>query len=1072
MTSSASQPYSVDWRYIKKVWREITASEYLKEKIDAIPEVVDNVHDRSTDKALSANQWRLLQDQIDELKTPWKFLANWNSATWLSEISLSTNPYVYSNWDYFVVTNVSNTTNYKPNWIMYTDWVASDVEETDAVSIDDRYMFNWNDWVLIPTSQKQISVDQALSSTSTNPVENRVIKAKLDSMDADIEDKANASSGATWEQPAWNPGDIYVDEDEDKIYIKWVDSWKDISEWWWGGWETYTAWEWIEITEDNVINCTVEWDVYTEWEWIEITEENEIKLRGEKDIEVLSDTKQTISLDQYKVNNYEAIQVPYWKYVYREWAYSYKIPVWDMRKLELKTKANWWYISFLRTCNIADWERLDYVSWFKTMLYEWNTTTWLWIPTWAQYVFISWKAWENLVDYWPSYLKSINAETETLSLIERTDSVEDYIADNKWYRWKIISIMWDSISTFRWYMPEADWYNITHRIYYPKDFLNDVNDTRWLKLIKNLWAKLWVNESFSWSKVVNTDSTSEALYKECMASVTRITNMWANWTPDVILFYWWTNDIWWTIPVWTFNSSINYNTTDLTTTAWSTFADWYKDAIMRMQYFYPMAKIIVLLPAYAADGKYTMAKLDSFNDMIKLICDYFWVQYFDLRACWINRQNIDMTMWDARVHPNVLWADIIEKYIRTNLLWTYELTPWENVTYPIWFDLAEWVTVDKSYLRAVSAWSKLEVTLNSLDALSVTVTMWWVDISSSYNPNTNKITINSVTWEIDIVAATSTTTYQYTVNHYQQNLDWSTYPETPTLSESLSAIAWTVVSPMTQSYTWFTSPSAQTVTIDQSWIVVDYYYTRNSYTLSFNTNWWSSAPSETVYYWADIESLLPTVTKTWYYLPEDISQAWDDIPSSFTMPAEDLEISAFWVPDWVVPETTWYSTWIATWSWKISWSWVKELWTWSHAYTNNYFWRDWTKTINTMRFESKLSSWYMEISWADTIWQPRTLPVISKNFTSSDKSWNIVTIKFTKSITCVYPCVFPVTYAAAWWVITYIQPNYAPAWTWWYSYNIFGSNPLCQWCDTNKWYIYMQFWYVDYRSWQNQEPSS
>ena len=69
MTSSASQPYSVDWRYIKKVWREITASEYLKEKIDAIPEVVDNVNDRSTDKALSANMWRLLQDQIDELKT-------------------------------------------------------------------------------------------------------------------------------------------------------------------------------------------------------------------------------------------------------------------------------------------------------------------------------------------------------------------------------------------------------------------------------------------------------------------------------------------------------------------------------------------------------------------------------------------------------------------------------------------------------------------------------------------------------------------------------------------------------------------------------------------------------------------------------------------------------------------------------------------------------------------------------------------------------------------------------------------------------------------------------------------
>lgn len=259
MTSSASQPYSVDWRYIKKVWREITASEYLKEKIDAIPEVVDNVHDRSTDKALSANQWRLLQDQIDELKTPWKFLGNWNASTWLTEISLPDNPYVYWNWDYFVVSVVSQTTNYKPEWIMYTEWVASQTVETETIWIDDRYMFNGNEWILIPASQRQIAIDQALSSTSTNPVENRVIKAKIDSMDANIKNKANASSGSTWEQPAWNPGDIYVDEDEDKIYIKWVDSWKDISEWWWGwwGWGTYVAWPWITIQNNTISNDLV-----------------------------------------------------------------------------------------------------------------------------------------------------------------------------------------------------------------------------------------------------------------------------------------------------------------------------------------------------------------------------------------------------------------------------------------------------------------------------------------------------------------------------------------------------------------------------------------------------------------------------------------------------------------------------------------------------------------------------------------------------------------------------------------------------------------------------------------------
>ena len=228
MTSSASQPYSVDWRYIKKLWREITASEYLKEKIDAIPEVVDNVHNRATDKALSANMWRLLQNQIDELKTPWRFLGNWNSSTWLSEVSLSNNPYVYWNWDYFIVSVVSDTTNYKPNWDMYVAWIASDTVEEDTVNIDDRYMFNWNSWIHIPSWQRTFVIDTELSNTSTNVVENRVITAKFETVDENLDSKANASSGATWEQPAWNPGDIYVDEDEDKIYIKWVNSWKEL----------------------------------------------------------------------------------------------------------------------------------------------------------------------------------------------------------------------------------------------------------------------------------------------------------------------------------------------------------------------------------------------------------------------------------------------------------------------------------------------------------------------------------------------------------------------------------------------------------------------------------------------------------------------------------------------------------------------------------------------------------------------------------------------------------------------------------------------------------------------------
>ena len=174
MTSSASQPYDVDWRYIEKVDRTLTAGEYLQERINAIPDVVNNTYDKSADKALSANMWRMLQNQINELKTPWKFLSNWDCETWLATDMLPDNPYVYWNWDYFIVSNVSETTNYKPNGLMYTDWSASTTLETWTVQVNDTYMYNWNEWIHTPASIS-IAVDTELSNSSTNPVENRAV---------------------------------------------------------------------------------------------------------------------------------------------------------------------------------------------------------------------------------------------------------------------------------------------------------------------------------------------------------------------------------------------------------------------------------------------------------------------------------------------------------------------------------------------------------------------------------------------------------------------------------------------------------------------------------------------------------------------------------------------------------------------------------------------------------------------------------------------------------------------------------------------------------------------------------
>lgn len=72
----------------------------------------------------------------------------------------------------------------------------------------------------------------------------------------------------------------------------------------------------------------------------------------------------------------------------------------------------------------------------------------------------------------------------------------------------------------------------------------------------------------------------------------------------------------------------------------------------------------------------------------------------------------------------------------------------------------------------------------------------------------------------------------YTVKHYQQNLADDLYTLIDT--DNLQTNANSSVTPATKSYTGFTAPATQTVTVvaDGS-TVVEYYYTRNTYTVTF-----------------------------------------------------------------------------------------------------------------------------------------------------------------------------------------------------------------------------------------------
>ena len=154
------------------------------------------------------------------------------------------------------------------------------------------------------------------------------------------------------------------------------------------------------------------------------------------------------------------------------------------------------------------------------------------------------------------------------------------------FKGKIISILGDSISTFNGHIPVDDGRNLAHKAYYPQSYLTKVEDTWWHQLITDLGAKLGVNESWSGSFVGNTKDTNtvgtgnDTGPDTCMASITRITNLGSNGTPDLIFFYGGTNDagkgsssLGETLG--SFDSSKDFKEPDLVSTTWTTFADAY-----------------------------------------------------------------------------------------------------------------------------------------------------------------------------------------------------------------------------------------------------------------------------------------------------------------------------------------------------------------------------------------------------------------------------------------------------------------------------------------------------------------
>ncbi len=165
-----------------------------------------------------------------------------------------------------------------------------------------------------------------------------------------------------------------------------------------------------------------------------------------------------------------------------------------------------------------------------------------------------------------------------------------------------------------------------------------------------------------------------------------------------------------------------------------------------------------------------------------------------------------------------------------------------------------------------TGWYKDEVVYDGTkwtDASNITLTAQWT-------PNTNT---------------------KYTVNHYQENVNDDGY--TLANTDNLTGTSDVSVTPARKTYTGFTTPSAQTKTISpDGTLVINYYYKREVYTLSFVSNGGNEIESATYKYQAMLS--IPTPIRENYTFGgwfTDISLT-NECP--ITMHANNTTLYAWW----------------------------------------------------------------------------------------------------------------------------------------------------------------------------------
>jgi len=273
-------PSTKDWKLYIRIWTALAAdnstASFLQDRPifyydnwikEYVVWIKDNLTSTSTIDALSANQWKILNDKINDLFGQWKFLSLWDATTWMPISFPLSIPYSYSTWDYFLVETVSSATppvNYRPNGSSYA-WTASSTPETDELEQWDVYIYDGAVWLLQSNHWKTVT----FANIAWDPYDNTNLSTALwDKQDALVSWTTIRTINWTsilwsWDiaTPTWIPSQTW----EAGKFL--TTDWTSVSWWTVSAWVTSVNWQTWAVTVNEVPTVWTNGQVLTVVSW-------------------------------------------------------------------------------------------------------------------------------------------------------------------------------------------------------------------------------------------------------------------------------------------------------------------------------------------------------------------------------------------------------------------------------------------------------------------------------------------------------------------------------------------------------------------------------------------------------------------------------------------------------------------------------------------------------------------------------------------------------------------------------------------------------------------------------------